>query len=93
MVSTEPLASLRFGEDADGPSNLAEQTASTDMNDADTDGDELLDEDELGIGSFGPQQVISAHAGSAALALGDRRDATARALMRRDEGFAVPWRA
>ena len=51
--------------DADGLSNLAEQRAGTDPNDADTDDDGLLDGEELGTGSFGPQQVISTLADAA----------------------------
>ena len=58
------IRDFRFGcaaedPDADGLSNLAEQAAGTDPNDADSDGDGLLDGEELGTGSFGAQQVIS----------------------------------
>ncbi|NIQ20709.1 MAG: hypothetical protein GTN95_11180, partial [Gammaproteobacteria bacterium] len=45
--------------DADGLGNAAEDDAGTDPLDPDTDDDGLLDGEELGTGSFGPQQVIT----------------------------------
>lgn len=46
--------------DTDGLSNAVEVLAGTNPGFADTDGDGLIDGDELGTGHFGPEQVIDA---------------------------------
>jgi hypothetical protein len=55
---------FRFGcarqdPDADGLVSLAERAAGTLPGDGDSDDDGLLDGDELGTGSFGPQQLLT----------------------------------
>ena len=63
--------------DADGLVNTAEVLAGTDPNDSDDDG--LLDGQEAGTGTFGPQQVISqsADAASSVFAADTAGDASA----------------
>ena len=55
----------RTDPDADGLVSLAERAAGTFPGDDDSDDDGLLDGDELGTGTFGPQQLISISADGA----------------------------